>query len=145
MGEITVKQVDWEEFAIIEKIRTQVFQDEQGVEIKLDFDGKDKICQQLIAYLDKKAVGTARIRYLDEKRAKIERLAVVTSARGKGIGKKIMLYALEVIGSEKVAEVIVNAQEYIKGLYQQLNFQQVGETFEEAGIPHVKMVKKVRN
>ena len=145
MGEINIKIVEQEEFPLIEEIRKQVFQDEQGVEVKLDFDGKDEICQQLIAYLDEKAVGTARIRYLDDKTAKLERLAVLSSARGNGIAKKIMLKALKVIASENIPEVIVNAQEYIKGLYQQLGFEQVGGVFEEAGILHVKMIKKVRS
>ena len=143
MGEISVKVVDFDKFAVIEEIRRRVFQDEQGVEVELDFDGKDEICQQLIAYLDEKAVGTARIRYLDEKTAKIERLAVLSSARRKGIAKKIMFHALEVIASQNLTEVMVNAQEYIKGLYQQLGFEQVGEAFEEAGILHVKMNKRL--
>ncbi|MEO1376740.1 MAG: GNAT family N-acetyltransferase [Cyanobacteria bacterium J06635_10] len=144
MSEITVKVLDTEEFAVIENIRKRVFQDEQGVEVKLDFDGKDEICQQLIAYLDCAAVGTARIRYLDEKTAKIERLAVLSSARGKGIAKKIMLHAIDAIASENIPEVMVNAQEYIKGLYLQLGFQQVGTVFQEAGIPHVKMIKSLK-
>ena len=145
MAEITVKVVDWEEYPVIEIIRRRVFQDEQKVEVELDFDGKDKACPQLIAYLDNAVVGTARIRYLDRKTAKIERLAVLSYARGNGIGKKIMQKALEVIASENISEVTINAQEYIKGLHQQLGFEQVGEVFLEAGIPHVKMVKTVNS
>ncbi|MEA5597775.1 GNAT family N-acetyltransferase [Rivularia sp. UHCC 0363] len=145
MSEITIKVVDWEEYPVIEIIRRRVFQDEQKVEVELDFDGKDKFCPQLIAYLDNAVVGTARIRYLDHKTAKIERLAVLSYARGNGIGKKIMQKALEVIASENISEVTINAQEYIKGLHQQLGFEQVGDVFQEAGIPHVKMVKRVRS
>ncbi|MBE9214802.1 GNAT family N-acetyltransferase [Plectonema cf. radiosum LEGE 06105] len=144
MSEITVKVVDWEEWTVIEIIRRRVFQEEQKVEVELDFDGKDKACPQLIAYLNKEAVGTARIRYLDEKTAKIERLAVLSYARGKGIGKKIMQKALEVIANENIPEVMIHAQEYIKKLHQQLGFEQVGEVFQEAGIPHVKMVKRLK-
>ncbi len=145
MAEITVKVVDWEEYPVIEIIRRRVFQDEQNVGAELDLDGKDKFCPQLIAYLDNVVVGTARIRYLDEKTAKIERLAVLSYARGNGIGKKIMQKALEVIASENISEVTIDAQEYIKGLHQKLGFEQVGEAFQEAGIPHVKMVKRVKS
>jgi predicted GNAT family N-acyltransferase len=145
MAEITVKVVDWEEYPVIEIIRRRVFQDEQKVGAELDLDGKDKFCPQLIGYLDNAVVGTARIRYLDHKTAKIERLAVLSYARGKGIAKKIMQKALEVIASENIPEVTINAQEYIKGLHQQLGFEQVGEVFQEAGIPHVKMVKTVNS
>lgn len=145
MAEITVKVVDWEQYPVIEIIRRRVFQDEQKVQAQQDLDGKDKLCPQLIAYLDNAVVGTARIRYLDNKTAKIERLAVLSYARGNGIAKRIMQKALEVIVSEHISEVRIHAQEYIKGLHQQLGFEQVGEVFLEAGIPHVKMVKTVNN
>ncbi|MEO1431891.1 MAG: GNAT family N-acetyltransferase [Cyanobacteria bacterium J06633_8] len=143
MTEITIKVVEWEDYPVIEIIRRRVFQDEQKVHAKLDIDGKDKNCRQLIGYLDNAVVGTARIRYLNPKTAKIERLAVLSYARGNGIATKMMQKALEVIASEDISEVIIHSQEYIKGLHQQLGFEQVGEVFLEAGIPHVKMVKTV--
>jgi predicted GNAT family N-acyltransferase len=31
----------------------------------------------------------------------------------------------------------------VRGLYQQLDFEQEGENFEEASIPHVKMRKRL--
>ncbi|MDY6898934.1 MAG: GNAT family N-acetyltransferase [Cyanobacteriota bacterium] len=145
MAEITVKVVEWEQYPVIEIIRRRVFQDEQKVDATLDIDGRDKNCPQLIAYLDNAVVGTARIRYLDKDTAKIERLAVLSYARGNGIAKAIMQKALEVIASEHVPEVIIHSQEYIKGLHQKLGFEQIGELFLEAGIPHVKMVKTVNS
>ncbi|MDF5708131.1 MAG: GNAT family N-acetyltransferase [Nostoc sp. S4] len=130
-----------EEFPAIAAIRKSVFQEEQGVDPALEFDGKDEISDHLIAYLDREAIGTTRIRYLDEKTVKIERLAVLSTVRGQGIGKKIMEKALLFIGSKNIPEVVIHSQEYVKGLYQKFNFVEEGEIFEEAGIPHVKMRK----
>ncbi|MEH2465199.1 GNAT family N-acetyltransferase [Nostoc sp.] len=130
-----------EEFSAIQAIRISVFQQEQGVDPALEFDGKDNISDHLIAYLDGEAVGTTRIRYLDEKTAKIERLAVLSTARGQGIGKKIMVEALQVIASKNIPEVLIHAQEYVKSLYQKLDFVEEGEIFQEAGIAHVIMRK----
>ncbi len=130
-----------EEFAAIKAIRIAVFQKEQGVATALEFDGKDEICQHLIAYLKQEAVGTARIRYLDNKTAKVERLAVLSTARGNGIGQQIMEKALEVIASKNIPEVVIHAQEYIKALYKKMGFVQEGEIFIEAGIAHIKMKK----
>lgn len=130
-----------EEFPAIQAIRISVFQQEQGVDPALEFDGKDDISDHLIAYLDGEAVGTTRIRYLDEKTAKIERLAVLSIARGQGIGKKIMVEALQVIASKNIPEVVIHAQEYVKSLYQKLDFVEEGEIFQEAGIAHVIMRK----
>ncbi|MCC5643342.1 GNAT family N-acetyltransferase [Nostoc sp. CHAB 5824] len=142
MSNLVIKVADFpEEFPAIAAIRKSVFQEEQGVDPALEFDGKDEISQHLIAYLDQKAVGTTRIRYLDDKTAKIERLAVLSTARGQGIGNKIMNKALEVIANKNIPEVLIHAQEYVKVLYQKLDFVQEGEIFEEAGIPHVRMRK----
>lgn len=133
-----------QELPEIESIRKAVFQVEQGVDSELDFDGKDEVSEQIIAYLDKQAVGTARIRYLNQKIAKIERLAVLSEVRGKGIGKQIMELALDLANKKNIKEVVINAQEYIIGLHQKLGFEPEGEIFEEAGIAHVKMRKKLR-
>jgi predicted GNAT family N-acyltransferase len=140
--DLIIKIVEFpEEFTAIKAIRIAVFQEEQGVEPALEFDGKDEICDHLIAFLNKEAVGTARIRYLDEHTAKIERLAVLSIARGKGIGKEIMEKAIEIIASKHIPEVVINSQEYVKALYQKIGFVEEGRIFIEAGIPHIKMRK----
>lgn len=142
---VNVKKItSKEEFTQTHTIRELVFQQEQGVEPALEFDGQDEISEHIIAYLDSQPVGTARIRYLDEKTAKIERLAVLPIARGKGIGKQIMELALDIAGKNNIQEVVIHAQEYIISLHQKLGFEREGEIFEEAGIPHVKMRKKLR-
>lgn len=127
----------------IQHIRRTVFQDEQGVDPQLEFDGLDASSIHFLAYLRGEAVGTARMRNLDERTAKIERLAVLKAARNQGIGLQLMQKALEVAAERQVAEVAVNSQEYVKELYQKLGFEPVGEPFLEAGIPHVKMMKKL--
>ena len=132
-----------QEMLAIQSIRQAVFQAEQGVEPELDFDGKDETSEQIIAYLDSKAIGTARIRYLDERTAKIERLAVLPTVRGLGIGQQIMEKALEIAAENNIQEVVIHAQQYIIRLHQKLGFEPEGEIFEEAGIPHVKMSKKL--
>jgi predicted GNAT family N-acyltransferase len=144
MSNLVIKIADLpEEFPAIAAIRKSVFQEEQGVDPALEFDGKDETSQHLIAYLDDKAVGTTRIRYLDDKTAKIERLAVLSTVRGQGIGKKIMENALQVITSQNIREVLIHAQTSVKVLYQKLDFVEEGEIFEEAGITHVIMKKNL--
>ncbi|MGB3188361.1 MAG: GNAT family N-acetyltransferase [Limnoraphis sp.] len=143
MSDLEIKIVHYAEAVTeIRTIRHQVFTVEQGVESTLEFDGDDT-AQHLLAYLNYQPVGTARIRYLSPQTAKIERLAVLSTARGRGIGRELMQVALEVIASKKVEETVVHAQEYIKQLYHNLGFEQVGERFDEAGISHVKMIKKM--
>lgn len=80
---------------------------------------------------------------MDRGIAKIERLAVLKWARGQEIGQKVLEIALNFTIVREYREVVINAQEYVKNLYQKLGFQQVGDSFEEAGILHVKMIKKL--
>ena len=144
MSKLTLKVVDYrEKLSDIQLIRIQVFQVEQGVDPALEFDGLDESTEHLLAYLDNQPVGTTRIRYLDHQTAKIERLAVLSTARGQGIGKKLMEKALDVLVQKDIQEVMIHAQEYVKDLYYKLGFEEVGESFEEAGISHIKMIKKL--
>jgi len=145
MNQISLELVDYtDKISEIKPIRIQVFQVEQGVDPALEFDGLDETAEHILAYLDNQPVGTLRIRYLDNQLAKIERLAVLSTARGQGIGRKLTEKAIEVIEQKQISKVKIHAQEYVKGLYEKLGFEQVGGIFEEADIPHVKMIKHLR-
>jgi predicted GNAT family N-acyltransferase len=132
-----------EQLKAIQNIRIEVFQKEQKVAPELEFDGLDAIARHLLAYVGNKPVGTLRIREIKPKIVKIERLAVLKPYRNRGISKQLMVAALDNIAIYGDRLVVVHAQEYIKKLYQQLGFEQVGGKFEEAGISHVKMTKQL--
>ncbi|MGQ4645866.1 GNAT family N-acetyltransferase [Lyngbya aestuarii] len=144
MSRLILKKVDYlEGQTAIKAVRIQVFQVEQGVAPSLEFDGEDQAAKHILAYLDNQPIGTVRIRYLDNQTAKIERLAVLSHARGQGIGKQLMEKAVEIAANQGIKEVVIHAQEYVQSLYQKLGFTLEGERFDEAGIPHVKMRKKL--
>ncbi|GAB4523552.1 MAG: GNAT family N-acetyltransferase [Pleurocapsa sp.] len=141
---LEIKTADYQEqFELIKHIRTEVFQKEQKVPYELEFDGQDNHATHFLAYLNKGAVGTLRIRNIDEKTVKIERLAVLSQFRNQGIGTKMMEKALEIIKIQDYSTGIVHAQEYIKDMYLKLGFIATGKIFEEAGIPHIKMIKNI--
>ena len=142
MNQIEIEQVTYQQAqSQIDFIRTQVFQIEQQISAELEFDGLDSDAIQLLACWNQEAVGTARIRTIDQDKLKIERLAVLASARGNGIATKLMEYAVQLCENRGDRIIIVHAQAYIKQLYLNLGFQIAGEPFSEAGIPHLKMIK----
>ncbi len=144
MNLLKIEKVKYQdEITSIKEIRTRVFQEEQGVSAELEFDGLDANAVHFLAYLADRPVGTSRVRSIDRHTAKIERLAVSIEARNQGVGKQLMVAALDEISQQNKTKAIVHAQEYIMSLYQQLGFEIVGEKFSEAGIPHVKMVKQL--
>lgn len=131
------------DFPGIQSVRYSVFQVEQGVSAELEFDGQDETATHFIALLDGKVVGTVRVRFLENNLAKIERLAVLQEARGSGTGRALMEKALAFLTDQDVSEVVIHAQAYLNGFYESLGFVPEGERFEEAGIPHVKMRKRL--
>ena len=126
--------------AAIVKIRKRVFQEEQNISADLEFDGFDADAVHLLAYLENRAVATARIREIDTDTAKLERLAVLPEYRKQGIGTRLTKTAIATIARQGKSQVIIHAQAYIAPLYQQLGFKEIGDRFSEAGIAHVKMI-----
>lgn len=140
MSGLTIRVVSYvAEKATIQAIRYQVFQLEQSVDPALEFDGRDETAIHLLALLKGEAVGTARIRLLNSQLAKIERVAVLSDCRGQGIGRRIMEEAIVFLNTKNIPEIKINAQLYAQAFYQKLGFEQQGEAFDEAGIPHVEM------
>jgi predicted GNAT family N-acyltransferase len=80
---------------------------------------------------------------LGEQLAKIERVAVLKSFRGLGIGQALMQKAIDYLSGQKIAEAKVNAQIQVKNFYERLGFQQQGEPFYEADILHIEMRRKL--
>lgn len=135
----------WQKQAEIQAVRQSVFQLEQGIDPALDWDGQDETAQHLIATLQGKPVGTARLRSLENQIAKVERLAVLPQHRGQGIGRQIMVAALDYLTQQAISVVILHAQVQTEKFYRQLGFEPQGEIFFEAGIPHRKMSQKFKN
>ncbi len=141
---VTVRVADFtDDRAAISMIRSTVFQIEQGVDAALEFDGLDDRAVHFLAYLNTQPVGTLRIRLIDQTTAKLERLAVLSQFRKYGIGKKLMETALEFLSNKEISDVRIHAQEAVKEFYQKLGFVAEGERFEEAGIVHRKMSKRL--
>lgn len=141
MSSLTIRRLRYPDDPNIEKIRYLVFQIEQGVSATLEFDGKDEQCEHLIAYQNKEAVGTMRLRELDSDTLKIERLAVIQTARKQGVATALMQNAIQFSRDRGYTQIVLNAQTYIKPFYLKLGFEPVGEEFLEAGIPHIKMIQ----
>lgn len=75
----------------------------------------------------------------------LSRVSVLEETRGTGLGKKLLDEALTYIRDETDAQhIIISAQAYLKDTYyKNAGFRQVSDEYEEAGIPHVRMVKKI--
>jgi len=120
-------------------IRHTVFCDEQRVDPAIEFDGLDDGCRHYLARCGNEAAGTARIRDAGDGVIKIERVAVLPAARGKGIGKALMIRTIEDARAAGAATIAIHAQCHAEEFYRALGFRRIGGVFDEADIPHVRM------
>ena len=109
----------------------------------MDINGLDQNSDHVIAYDNDIPIGTARIRYKIGIQAKLERIAVLKPYRGQGIGKRIIAASLGLAKTKGALEVILDSQQSAAGFYEKLGFRQEGAPFEEVGIPHIAMTRKL--
>lgn len=125
------------------EVRRRVFVEEQGISEKLEMDGDGPEVLYMVVINNKEIVGTARIKFLADQRAKLERMAVIKQLRGAGIGRRIVSFLNEELKKMGREQIILHAQYPVIAFYRSCGFQETGLPFLEAGIKHIKMEKKV--
>lgn len=121
------------------RIRMRVFVKEQGVAEDIELDADDRRAIHLLAFAGGRAVGTARV-VTRRDRAKIGRMAVLKNYRGKGIGRKLLSRAIATARKHGARQIYLHAQVAVIGFYESMGFHCAGSIFDEAGIPHRKMI-----
>lgn len=140
--DLTVRVVDYNEYeAEIRNVRDEVFIREQKVSREDEFDGRDAVCIHVLAFSDGKPLGTGRLD--PTKSGKVGRVAVLEPFRKLGIGRRLMLELENAARKQGLDEIWFHAQLTALPFYERLGYQAEGEEFEEAGIRHVTMRKKL--
>lgn len=136
---------DINKFAQCMMIRTRVFVVEQNISPEIETDEFENCSTHYLVSQEGAYIATARSRFLDNyETAKIERVAVLKEARGKGVGSQLMNYILNTLDTYPDLKTIkVGSQKTAIAFYQKLGFQIVGEEYLDAGIPHHLMIKTV--
>lgn len=118
-----------------QRIRRQVFVEEQHVPEALEWDSADATATHLLACIDGQPVGCARV--LPE--AHIGRMAVLPAWRGQGIGEALLMQAIQCCRQQGATQVALSAQTHAVGFYAQVGFVVCSAPYLDAGIPHVDM------
>ena len=127
------------------EIRNLVFCEEQKVSKEIEFDGLDQFCNHYLAKINELPIGTARVRELKKGTFKIERMAVLTRYRKKGVGKAIIKKILKhYLNLNNINKLILNSQIEAKDFYKKFGFVEVGKEFVEANIRHQKMIYEAK-
>jgi len=125
------------------EVRRQVFVREQDISEDLVFDGHDREALHMVVKDEERVIGTARVQFLADNQAKLERMAILKHYRRKGIGKEMLLFLDTVWKDKQVQQVIIHAQLEVVPFYKLCGFDEFGSPFREADIKHIKMRKQV--
>ena len=135
----TFQELTTDELYELLRVRSEVFVVEQNC-VYQDMDGDDQKSIHLWLTVADKIVALARVCPAGTHMKEISIGRVITTERGKGYGKQIMLRAIEAAIEHFSATFIdIEAQEYAKGFYEGMGFRQSSDTFMLDGIPHIKM------
>ena len=124
-------------------IRKAVFVEEQAVPLELEMDEYDDVAIHFLLR-DTEGIPLATARLLDKHGlAKIGRVAVLKDARGLGLGLELMQFVLDESRRRGFTEAVLDSQTYAIPFYERLGFTAEGDEFDDAGIPHFLMRRKL--
>ena len=140
---VQVRTGGWQELgAEAREIRTEVFVREQKIPADLEWDDADASSVHAVAHNRfGLALGTGRLLEHVPGVAKIGRMAVRQSVRGGSVGRAVLDALLEAARQRGDREAILHAQLSAAPFYTRAGFMARGAVFEEAGIPHVEMMR----
>jgi predicted GNAT family N-acyltransferase len=125
------------------EVRKKVFVEEQGVPEDMELDGLDSQALHMVVKDGERVIGTARVMFLPDRQAKIERMAILKPVRRKGIGRGIISFLNKELKNKQVKQVILHSQYSAVGFYKSCGFEEAGLPFFEAGIKHIKMQRSL--
>ncbi len=123
-------------------LRREVFVEEQGVALEEDRDGRDDAALHLVALDGGELVGTCRL-LLDGERVKLGRMVVRASARGRGVAGLLLAEAEDRARDLGATAIVLGAQLTATGVYERAGYERYGDVFDDAGIAHVMMRKRL--
>lgn len=135
MSEVQITRIVGHPSPVMRDIRKRVFIDEQKVAPELEWDEDDATATHFLLTADGTALGTARLL----PSGRIGRVALLPAARGKGLGRTLMLAIMDHARQVGMQQLELSAQTHALGFYVQLGFVSCSDVYLEAGIPHQSM------
>jgi predicted GNAT family N-acyltransferase len=131
-----------EEFFSLIRLREEVFVLEQKVPLEIELDDDDDRATHLIARSGREVVGTARL-VIKGATGKIGRMAVKKAWRRGRVGERLMKSLIALASEKGVSSLLLHSQISVTPFYKRYGFEVEGDPFEEAGIAHVKMRRRL--
>jgi predicted GNAT family N-acyltransferase len=130
------------------RLRMEVFVDEQGVPAEIESDAADATAVHALSRDDDgRVVATGRLVERPGADGKdvavIGRMAADPAVRGRGHGAAVLAELHRQAALRGWREVELHAQVTARGFYEKAGYTAVGEEYQEAGIAHVTMRRRL--
>ncbi len=126
------------------KARVNVFVVEQDCPYP-DLDDYDQKAIHLWAEKEGEVLAYCRIfdQGIKYSETSIGRVVTTENGRGKGLGKQLISYAIDIIENRlRTSAVRISAQDYLLKFYSDFGFRDTGKKYLEDNIPHTEMLRK---
>ena len=110
----------------------------------LDCDDLDEKAIHFLGFINGKLISYMRVLSNENMNLwTLGRILVTKNNRGKGYGVDIISEVIKILKNLNSSYTFeMSAQTYLINFYKKFNFYPVGNEYLDAGIPHIKMVKK---
>lgn len=140
----TFDELNTEELYQIIRARVDVFVVEQNCPYQ-DLDNYDQLAIHLWAEKDAEVMAYCRIfdKAIKYPETSIGRVITTQKARGKGLGRQLIAYAVQIIENRlKTQDIRISAQDYLIKFYSDFGFRDTGKKYLEDNLPHTEMIRK---
>ncbi len=124
-------------------LRHAVFVVEQRVPEELEHDELDAVAYHAVALDHDRCIATGRLVRRPGGVGRVGRMAVDAGWRRRGVGALVLAALESRARAEGLVELELHAQCYVEAFYARRGYVRLGDVFEEAGIDHVVMRKRV--
>ncbi len=139
----TFNELTTDELFSILKLRQAIFVVEQECAYP-DIDDTDKVALHFSGYIDEQLAAYVRLIKpgITYDYASIGRVVVAPQYRGSGLGRTLMLAAIEKLEECYPGESQkIGAQQHLEPFYNSLGFKTISDMYLEDGIPHIDMLR----
>lgn len=146
MNNFSFKKIDemsGREVYCVARLRDETFVAEQKITLP-DLDDQDLAAIQVYRLNEKQTTAVATCRLFEEDHKwMLGRVAVSKKVRGRHLGKKMLEAAHQYLKESGINALYCHAQMRVKPFYDKLDYKVVGKPFDEGGVQHVMMKKKL--
>ncbi len=141
-------ELAWVEFGSADylgavELRRQVLR----LPLDLDFTAEELAddAQQLhlVCKLEGELVGCLVLRPHGDELIQMRQVAVAPGWQGSGFGREMVIEAEREAKRRGFSQMMLHARQHVAEFYSRLGYELEGPPFEEVGMPHVKMVKRL--